>query len=75
MSYWIEFADRPPACVNKYNERDALQEAAKHGKPVKASRLPYTADPQIGDRMEAWCYSPKECQGRSSCPKRYACSE
>ena len=40
-------------------------------------RLPYGASPSFGsgDHGGHFCYTPRECAGRSSCPKRYACSE
>ncbi len=78
MSYWVDFEGRASACINVFSEAEALKVAAELGggaKPIRARQLPYTADPQLGKRWEAWCYSPLECVGRSSCPKRRACSE
>lgn len=39
--------------------------------------LPYEAAPRIDGGLSVMplCYSPKECAGRSSCPKRRSCSE
>lgn len=40
--------------------------------------LPYSASPVIGPgakKAYTLCYTPDECAGRSSCPKRRACSE
>ena len=51
---------------------------AKEDYPTMKSResLPYAAYPLIGsERQPQFCSSPKECKGRSSCPKSYACSE
>jgi len=45
--------------------------------PVYVKRLPYPANPRLGKQSNcpAFCYSPKQCAGHSSCPKSYACSE
>ena len=51
----------------------AFQDAAIQ----RIQMLPYPAMPRIGVQsgVPAFCYSPNECAGRASCPKRYACSE
>lgn len=45
-------------------------------------KLPYPANPVIwqldhpvSGKCPPLCYSPNECKGRTSCPKRQACSE
>lgn len=58
----------------------AEQRASDMGlKDVKFYSLPYPASPYLnGDESRGWpnfCFSPKECKGRTSCPKSYACSE
>jgi hypothetical protein len=40
--------------------------------------LPYPAMPRIGtwrSGCPSFCMSPKQCAGRSSCPRSYACTE
>lgn len=39
--------------------------------------LPYPGGKRVGtmSNCPSFCYTPSECAGRSSCPKRYACSE
>lgn len=48
------------------------------GKTIESIKvLPYACSPQIHDEFNSLplCYSPKTCVGRTSCPKRIACSE
>jgi hypothetical protein len=44
--------------------------------------LPYPGNPiiwqfdhPVSGKCPPFCFSPKECAGRTSCPKNYACSE
>lgn len=76
--YWVEFEDETAGTVNATSEEDALMKAAMlHGEPVKASILPYGADPRLDDASRGgdFCFTPEQCKGRTSCPRRYACSE
>ena len=48
----------------------------------KLKPLPYPATPVIwqldhpvNGKCPAFCHDPKNCQGRTACPKNYACSE
>lgn len=44
--------------------------------PVAIDVLPYAANPLKGPyRDMTFCYTPHDCKGRTSCPKRRACSE
>lgn len=78
--YWVEFeAGGGAACV----EADSQEEARERAKTltgrevVAVSRIPYPAEPRIGQRSEcpSFCFFPHACRGYSSCPRSYACSE
>lgn len=75
--YWITFSDRADACIEATNKTLAMEEAAKHGTPVIARRLPYPAKPRLGPESGCppFCHTPSICAGRMACPKSYACSE
>lgn len=78
-----------PANTAKWNELEAkhleaeLQDYINEKFPeqsvtlIERKSLPYGASPSFGsgDRGGNFCYTPRECAGRSSCPKRYSCSE
>lgn len=55
--------------------------ASQYGEVVSVQSLPYPAEPmkheKKGTPCHDWalCYSPRECAGRTSCPKSRACSE
>jgi len=90
-SYWLTFTDGSRGCCDGQNEYDAKRIAEKiTGKTVAGGQyrdiaakiLPYPANPNIwqfdhpvSGKCPKFCYSPEECAGGSSCPKRYACSE
>lgn len=49
---------------------------------TKVERLPYPASPRLNPqdwpdygRCPSFCFSPRECAGSTSCPKRYSCVE
>lgn len=44
---------------------------------ISRQTLPYGSTPAFGSGGQGghFCYTPAQCAGRSSCPKRYACSE
>ena len=51
-------------------------------KPEGVLTLPYPATPIIWSydhpvhgKCPAFCYSPKECKGRTACPKAHACDD
>lgn len=88
---WIKFEDGTGGCIIQPPDFDgamtgdqASQIATEiTGKKVLWSKaLPYAARPVL-NRQDDWpagwamalCYSPEECCGHSSCPKRRACSE
>lgn len=84
-NFWVDFEDGSAGYVEAKDMREAATIAdEKTGKKSKSVRtLPYPADPIIhrGEphpeygHCPAFCYTPKQCAGKSSCPKSYACSE
>lgn len=86
MQYWwitfvqVEGNVNPAAtCVAAESEEKARELASTGGCVVDTCKiLPYPADPMLnpGDsNCPAFCWTPQECAGRTSCPKRRACSE
>jgi|GEM_PF-2007285 len=77
--YWIHFIDHNPGCVEAENEENAKQIALKitGAEVTSCNILPYPADPRINKLSEcpSFCYDAEHCKGRTSCPKRPACSE
>jgi hypothetical protein len=82
---WVTFKDNSAGYVEASSAEKAMEIGRdKTGKePMKAESIPYPAKPIIfqgpGDPKHGpcppFCYTPKQCAGRSSCPKSYACSE
>jgi hypothetical protein len=88
---WIKFEDgtggcviQPPGFDGLLGAEEAMQIATEitGKKAISCEALPYAAGPVL-NRKDDWppgwamtlCFSPEECRGHSSCPKRYACSE
>ena len=75
-SYWVKFTNGTAGCVDAESEEAALRWA---GESIASSAkiLPYPAVPRLKVEVNcpAFCYDPENCCGRTSCPKRYACSE
>lgn len=77
--FWVEFVGRGPACI----EADSVEEAGRLARVAtgslvnRVSELPYPATPRIGtpSNCPAFCYTPRECAGRTCCPKSYSCTE
>ena len=90
-TFWLTFTDGSQGCCQGESDFDAKRIAEKlTGKTVKGGKydnidakpLPYPAAPVIWQldhpvvgKCPEFCYSPKQCAGRTSCPKSYACSE
>ena len=91
ITFWLDFTDGSQACCQGANAYDAKKIAEKlTGKTVKGGEfrdiaarvLPYPADPvvwqldhPIDGKIPTFCYKPRECAGRTSCPQRRACTE
>jgi len=75
--------------ANEYDAKQIAQKLT--GKKVKAEgdfdytyvqQLPYPANPiiwqldhPVSGKCPAFCYKPRECVGRGSCPQRISCTE
>lgn len=89
--FWLKFTDGSEGYCQGENAYDAKTIAEKlTGKKVEgpqwqgfaAAVIPYPANPIIWQldhpvtgKCPPFCSTPKQCQGRTSCPKAYACSE
>lgn len=76
--YWIQFIDRSGGTVRAKDKDDAVAKVTlMTGKVIVAADvLPYPASPALEElNHPAFCFSPETCRGRTSCPKRIACSE
>lgn len=74
--WWVSFKVGKSLCY--YGTRtDVEKRAAERGVVLSIDTLPYPAEPMEPpvSKCPAFCYTPNECKGRTSCPKRYACSE
>lgn len=88
---WIAFIDGSRGCILQppdhpgkmsFDEASKLAEEITGKKVISLEGLPYPASPvlnQNSDWPAGWamtlCFDPENCKGRSSCPKRRACSE
>lgn len=91
MAFWVILDNDSQGCVDLgYADRSAeraikpaeraieLAERATGKKVVDWWTIPYPATPLIVSETNCptFCYDPKgSCRGKSSCPKRFACSE
>jgi hypothetical protein len=82
--FWLTFSDGSGGYCQGYDKTDAIKIAEKiTGKTAAdAKSLPYPGSPVIWQidhpvygPTPAFCISPKECAGRTSCPRRYSCVE
>lgn len=90
-AWWLTFTDGSTGCCEGESDYDAKQIAEKlTGKKVGGGEwrdfhikpLPYPANPiiwrldhPVSGKCPPLCYSPKQCAGKTSCPKNYSCSE
>lgn len=89
--YWITFTDGSTGYCEGVSEFDAAKIAEKlTGKTVGGGPyanftmkpLPYPAAPVIwqldhpvNGKCPAFCFRPRECAGKTSCPQSRACTE
>ena len=77
--FWVTITGHSPVCVEAVSHEEACAIASKETGMDAASAkiLPYPAEPRIGEKTScpSFCYRPRECAGRTSCPQSYACSE
>lgn len=91
MTYWVTLkepiryrgADRQSFSVDGETEHVACATAAKvlgiqPGDVLSCEALPYPGEPRLdyqsGD-CPSFCMHPAKCAGRTSCPRKIACSE
>lgn len=84
MHCWVKFSDGSEGYCEGVNEYDVkrISEHLTGKEALEIKVLPYPADPIIWQfchpvygKCPPFCYTPTECAGRTSCPKRRACSE
>lgn len=82
--YWVTFTAGDAGCVEAASEAaaEALAWTITSEKPSSVKRLPYAADPRLnkwlrpdGAVAHSFCMRPNTCQGRTSCPLTYSCTE
>jgi hypothetical protein len=89
--YWLTFTDGSQGYCEGGSPYDAKKIAEHFtGKTVSGGQfrdisakvLPYPAEPVIWQldhplhgKTPAFCFKPKECAGRTSCPQRHSCTE
>ena len=75
---WVTFEDGTTGFVAGGNEEQVRMLAfVKTGKQIKSvQQIPYPANPIIvGNGTPAFCWTPKECAGRSCCPHNRSCTD
>lgn len=90
-TFWLTFTDSTSASCQGLSDYDAKKIAEKLSgktvaggefKDIAAKPLPYPAsgclwkfDHPLHGKTPDFCYTPKQCAGRTSCPQRHACTE
>ena len=76
--YWLTLESGRQGYYESHTERKELLGTQVMGETItKVESIPYPANPQFQNLSgcPAFCFSPRYCVGRTSCPKPYACSE
>lgn len=87
-AYWITFTDGSEGCCEGQSDYD-VRRIAEHvtGKKISipssaVAPLPYPASPLLWQfdhpvvgKTPPFCYEPRKCAGKSSCPQRRSCTE
>lgn len=85
--YWITLADGRVGCAVVSVSELLTDEQVKNlpidqwvgeqlgSQVVNMKTLPYAASPLLLGSDMTLCYSPTECAGRTSCPKRRSCCD
>lgn len=90
QGYWMKFTDGSEGYCEGETKFDAKMNAEHFTKKtvaggqyqdIEAEGLPYPAQPIIwqfdhprNGKCPDFCYSPKTCKGKSSCPKNPSCT-
>lgn len=77
QAYWVKFKDRDAGCIEAPKIESVYALAKPLGEVATVKPLPYPANPRLnsGSTIPSLCFEPEKCQGRTSCPRRIACSE
>lgn len=85
-AYWIKFNGHRSGCVEAKSDDEAMALAKEitRSEVVSCKILPYPANPRLNG-VDGWdhtkgecpsfCHSPEKCQGHTSCPQHYSCTE
>jgi hypothetical protein len=77
-AWWVTFKDGTSACIEAVDGPAAVVGAtiAANKIVINHSRLPYPAEPRIGQRTscQSYCYDPHYCKEHGACPKSPACT-
>ena len=78
MGYrWVRFTDGKEGCFG--STEAAKQYAADNSIGIETDlSLPYAANPKLDPAIlgdPAFCYRPRDCKGRSSCPQSRSCTD
>jgi hypothetical protein len=83
-SFWLTFNEREAGCVEAKDEQAAAAVAKEITgfDATSVKDLPYPAAPRINKYEDprygvcpSFCFTPKTCCGRTSCPQSYSCVE
>lgn len=75
--YWVTLESGHSGCVDAENKEEAMRWAMLEKGSVKSVEvLPYPAEPRwrANSSCPPFCWTPRQCAGRTCCPKDYACS-
>ena len=86
QAYWVKFNGRNPGCVEAKSETEAITIAKEitGNEVVSCKILPYPARPRLNGKdgwdaskgeCPSFCYQPEKCQGHTSCPQHYSCTD
>jgi len=81
-TWWVTFENGKAACYEGAHA-DVTVRAAKDGTVRTIKPLPYPAEPRTEPKevhgeygpCPSFCYRPRECQGRTSCPQSHSCCD
>lgn len=84
-AYWVKLSDGRRGCVvlnvSEMMEDDQLLNAETYVEKelgvavVTMQTLPYAATPLLLGSDMTFCFTPLECVGRTSCPRRRSCCD
>ena len=77
-TWWVTFKSGAAACYEGTRaEVEERIKAAGKGEIASIETLPYPADPRTEPmgKCPSFCYTPRECKGRTACPRKPCCTE